>query len=486
MKYPELLIFLIPLGLLYFFLKNRSTTIGIHPKLIISTSASKERLLLLVAALLLLALARPQIELEHASKEPINPLFVAIDLSNSMQARDVKPNRLAKALSLAEKLIGSVHRKTALIIFTQNPLLIAPPTSDKEMLRRALHSIEPKNILTKGTNFQKLLDFVHSFEGKKDLVIFSDGGEFTDLRTYNDITIYAVALGSDKGALIPTDDGYLKQDGKLVVSRINPHFLRIAKEYSINELKRFDFRSPTEKTKEHSYLELFFIPVSIAFLLLLHIYTTTFEKLKKLIPLLLIVQLHASVIQEYKLQKGYDLYAHKAYEEALSYFDTSTLQGIYAKARVLEKLGKPNEAIKLYQSIKTTDRALKARLFFDIGRCYETMRKYDAAREAYIHSMQLRPSQKTLAKIEDLAFKHDEKKQLLPFTKQKVTKNRSKTKSKNNKTKKSASKLASSGGANKGSQKRRSKSPSSSKSLPLGSKVYELINKGYIDEKNPW
>ncbi len=489
MIYPEFLFFILPALLLALLIKKVDYTTTINPKLIISHSSHKEQLLPLVLALTILALARPVIKSETSHTVTSTPIFIAIDASNSMQARDIKPNRLEKAKELAHQLIDEAHTKVALLIFTQNPLLIAPPTNDKRLLHTALESFDPKAILTKGTNFEKLLDFVHQFEGTKNLIIISDGGEFETLKRYDDIKLYAVIVGTKSGALIPTQDGYLKtESGNLVVSRINPNFSAIAEQSFTNSIEgvldTIDLAT-NQKTTTH-YLELYFVPLLLAILLTLYIYTTIFDRFIKFIPLFLTaLPLHAGIIDEYYLQKGYELYTKGRYKEALQYLDPSTLQGAYARAKSLQKLGKFPKALQLYKTIKTEDAKLKAKIYADIATCYEAMRKYDAARKAYIKAAKLHPKKEYIHKIAALAFKHNPKKQPLPFSKQKVVAKKGKDSSESKKGG-SSMPLAATGGAQKGNKKQKGAGVAKSKVMPLSSKVYELINKGYIHEKNPW
>ena len=496
--YPWVLAFAVPVLLLVPLLKQKSRSLPFHPKMVVRQSHPRYHLLPLVLALVLVALARPVIERSETQSIDAQPLFIAIDFSASMRAADIEPSRLAKAKEIAADLVRKSPFKNALIIFTTNPLIIAPPTGDKEALFAALHSVNPDAILTKGTDFRKLLEFVGRFSGHKNLVIISDGGDFTDaaslrqIAKQKDITVYAVGVGSISGALVPTKDGYLKKDGRLVVSRLNPSFKELGSYYEDDYLDILDSIATTAlKQQKKSYEELYYLPLLAAFLLYLFIATTLFEKVRsfKLLALIAAVSLQAGILDEVRLQRGYEALQEGHYQEAakllrsLSYFEARFGLGV-----ALCKSGKVSEAAKIFRSLRSTDRVRKAKIYYNLGICYEKMRRFDAAREAFVHACQLAPSKKCAAKIAALAFKHDQKKQPLPFAKQKIVAKKGSGKDRGSKSGGSSNRSLALQSGNAGGGKRKKGGALSKKgeAMPLGSRVYELINKGYVDEKTPW
>ena len=491
--HPFWLIFLIPALLLTWFIKKRSTAIPLHPKIILQSSSKSHFLLPVVLALVFVALAKPVIVKSQSSDISLQPLFIAIDFSNSMQARDLKPNRLAVAKAKTKEIIKSAPLPIALIAFTTNPLLLSPPTTDKEALLQALNSLDQSAILTKGTDFTKLLEFVGRFGGKKRLLILSDGGEFKDVKKLRsiakakDIEIFTIPVATKEGALIPIDDGYLKHNGRLVVSRLNPNFIRLGKEISdIDELFEVDKKEKTERKQE---IQLYYIPLFLAFLLYLHIHTTLFARFLPFAALLIAVPMQAGFIDEYKLQKGYELLQQKRYKEAIGY-----LQGIeYLEAKfglgvAHCLLGKVDEGIRLFRSILSSDKETKAKIYYNLGICYEKKGEFQKALQNFLKSYTLCKSEKSFAHIKKLIFKKKQKKPLLPFAKQKVVPK--KGKSDDGKKQKSAGganiNLAIAAGSAKGGKKQKGASIKGSNAIPQSSRVYELINKGYMDEKNPW
>ena len=492
--HPFWLIFVIPALLLTWFIKKKSVAIPFYPKIILQNSSKSHILLPIVLALVFVALAKPVIVKPQSSDISLQPLFIAIDFSNSMRAEDLKPNRLAAAKAKAKEIIQASPMPIALIAFTTNPLLLSPPTTDKEALLQALDSLDQSAILTKGTDFTKLLEFVGRFDGTKRLLILSDGGEFEDVNKLRniakakDIKLYTLGIGTKEGALIPTDDGYLKQNGKLVVSRLNPLFAQLGTE--ISDMDELFASTQKESIKRKQEIQLYYIPLLLAFLLYVHIHTTLFARFLPLaVVTLMVIPAHAGLIDEYRLQKGYELIKTKRYKEAIKYLEgIEALEARFGLGVALCSLGKVDDAVRLFRSISSTDREVKAKVYYNLGICYEKKGKIQAALRNFLKSYVLRKSKKSFWHIKKLIFKKKQKKPLLPFAKQKVVPKKG--------CKEDGKKQKDAGGANinlaitagnaKGGKKQKGASTKGTSSIPQSSRLYELINKGYMDEKNPW
>jgi Ca-activated chloride channel family protein len=99
-------------------------------------------LLLLAVASLCVALARPHRRTLVPSDRAT--VVVVIDVSGSMHATDVKPSRLAAAQAAASQFLDEVPRqvRVALIAFSSEPQVGAPPTTDRDLVRRAIDSLD--------------------------------------------------------------------------------------------------------------------------------------------------------------------------------------------------------------------------------------------------------------------------------------------------------------------------------------------------------
>lgn len=191
-----------------------------------------------VLALLVVVLARPQF---GAKKETVTTrgveVVVALDISNSMLADDIYPNRLEKAKRLISRIINkSGENKVALIVFAGEAFVQLPITDDFISAKMFLESITPSLIARQGTDIGAAIDLAaKSFTANekigKAIIIITDGenheggAEEAALRaSERGINIYMLGIGTEKGGRIPVDgkDGFMRDsEGFVVVSKLN-------------------------------------------------------------------------------------------------------------------------------------------------------------------------------------------------------------------------------------------------------------------------
>jgi Ca-activated chloride channel family protein len=267
---------------------------------------------ILTLIFIVLSLARPQLgeTTEQIKMEGIEIIF-ALDISNSMMAEDLKPNRLSVAKNTITKLLDRISGyKVGLIGFAGSAALMSPLTTDYSAVKMFLESINPDSISTQGTNFSSVIQTaMESFKRggleQDDLtkvnrvMIFISDGEDNDgkaLAQVKDLVskgvrLFAIGAGTAQGAPIPIRDefgqlkGYKKdKSGQIVMSRVNTDFLRqLASEghggyynasFSGDEVKQLEADlNKLEKTEFESdfmrkYDERFQLPLFIAFVLL--------------------------------------------------------------------------------------------------------------------------------------------------------------------------------------------------------------------------
>jgi Ca-activated chloride channel family protein len=184
----------------------------------------------------LLALARPQWgRLEEPVFEQSREIILAIDLSRSMLAQDVRPSRLERAKllirSLLEKLGGE---RVGLVVFSGTAFLQSPLSSDYEILLEFLPTLGPDYLPEGGTNYRALIDtslsaFASTASADRYMIVLSDG-EATDddwkarlpeLKTKG-IRVIGLGVGTSSGSMIPdTTGGFVKDDrGAVVLSKL--------------------------------------------------------------------------------------------------------------------------------------------------------------------------------------------------------------------------------------------------------------------------
>ena len=250
---------LIPLALLVRDLRRRRITPAAHPKiqqaevrnwsLVIGHWSFQRRgsvrtrwFLYLALAAATAALARPQWgRLDEPVFDQAREIIIALDLSRSMLADDVKPNRLERArlliTSLLERLKGE---RVGLVVFSGTAFLQSPLSSDYEILREFLPVLDPGYLPEGGTNYDALIEttvtaFGSSGSADRFLIVLSDGEaqsdswqkHVADLKTKG-IRVLGLGIGTGTGAMIPDGDGAFIKDerGAVVLSRLNGTTLR--------------------------------------------------------------------------------------------------------------------------------------------------------------------------------------------------------------------------------------------------------------------
>jgi Ca-activated chloride channel family protein len=209
-----------------------------------STPAASPRRLLVCLGLILVgvAAARPQWgRIEEPVFDQSREILIAVDLSRSMLAPDVKPTRLDRAKlliqSLLERLAGE---RVGLLVFSGTAFLQSPLSSDYEILREFLPELQPNFLPAGGTNYEALLTAAleaFSRDGGADryLIILSDGEAadeawrpLADQLKSRGIRVLALGIGTRDGAMIPEGDGSLVKDerGAVVLSRLEPATLQ--------------------------------------------------------------------------------------------------------------------------------------------------------------------------------------------------------------------------------------------------------------------
>jgi len=194
--------------------------------------------------MLIVALANPQYGLkqETMTREGVD-LMIAVDISRSMLAEDVKPNRLEQAREVVSRLIDQLGGdRVGLIIFAGNAYLQVPITSDYVTIKTFLSTINPEMAATQGTAIGEAIDiaemaFASGESQSRAVLIISDGEDHegkavtSAIKAHeNGTTIYTLGIGGTKGVPIPIrvnnrDDYKRDRTGKIVVSKLNEAML---------------------------------------------------------------------------------------------------------------------------------------------------------------------------------------------------------------------------------------------------------------------
>ncbi len=200
----------------------------------------RNSLLLLAIFFMLIALARPVFD--HGDKVvQLKGLsaVVALDISGSMRAKDIYPNRLEfakkKMLSLFEEMPSD---ELSVVAFAHSAFMLAPFSSDKETLSQMVGGVTDEYINMSSTNFSHLGEYVAKILEKKEpkiLIVFSDGGEKKDLEKFtqiiknNNIYLYVVLVGTQTGSPVIDEEGKtVSKNGAIVITQRNDALGQIA------------------------------------------------------------------------------------------------------------------------------------------------------------------------------------------------------------------------------------------------------------------
>ena len=207
--------------------------------------ASKSRpivkfaLLMGALSLLIIAAARPQYgQQEKTVKRQGIEVMVALDISNSMLAEDVAPNRLDRAKQMLSKMIDNmVDDKVGLVVFAGEAFTQLPITCDYVSAKMFLNTISPKLIPTQGTAIGAALQTaIRSFGSQESdagraIILITDGENHEDdaiaaakQAQELGIQVFVIGIGKPEGSPIPvlgTNDYIKDRSGQVVVSRLN-------------------------------------------------------------------------------------------------------------------------------------------------------------------------------------------------------------------------------------------------------------------------
>ena len=474
------------------------------------------KLLYLSLIFMFLAISRPALNNTFENQKLDSQEFiVALDASYSMQADDLKPSRYIMAKKAIKKLF-LLHPKDkfTLFVFTSNTLLISPPTTDTQISLTALDALNPLYILTKSTDILELFKTVSKLPIKdKKLIIFSDGGDkhdisnILDISQKNNITPYIVATATKKGATLKKGNTYLKKrNNGLVISKINPILKELSantngKYYTLSSLdvinKLSDDLKNNSKTKEQmkikSYKELFIIPLSISILLFFLSITKFSETIFLLFILFFIPQkVDAKILDFYHIKLAKELYKNKHYDEAAKEYlkVKPSVSSYYNIATAYYKAKKYKSALYYYAQIKSKNSDIKQKIFYNMANSSLKLKKYTQAKELYIKSLAIKEDKDALYNLHLL--QRLKIKTTTQNTQHPQKKGISKQQTKDKKNQNSTSNQSSSQSTNGGGGKKKKNNSSISKTTTqknryqMSYKAYEKINKGYIDEKEPW
>ncbi|MDD2436145.1 MAG: VWA domain-containing protein [Massilibacteroides sp.] len=195
-------------------------------------------LLFCAIGMTIFVIAGPQFgsKLETVKRQGVE-IMICLDVSNSMLAEDVTPNRLSKAKQMLSRLTdGFTNDKVGLIVFAGDAFTQLPITSDYVSAKMFLSSITPEMVSTQGTAIGSAINlaarsFTPNESSDKTIILITDGENHEDdaigaakSAAEKNIRVNIVGMGLPKGSPIPVGGGnnYMKdREGNVVISKLN-------------------------------------------------------------------------------------------------------------------------------------------------------------------------------------------------------------------------------------------------------------------------
>jgi Ca-activated chloride channel family protein len=206
--------------------------------LLVFKNVEKKQYLILMLALIVLAFIKPTIDFDNTQKQKSVKFIIALDISKSMMASDIKPNRFEFAKQKINTIIDNLEdEEVALVAFSNQTYLMSPFTKNYEHLKTFIKNLQLSNINQNGTEYKKLLESSDKLFGKFDkkaLLVFTDGGEsslFKEEIQYakeHQQTIFAYLIGTKVGSAIKINGELVRDNNKnIVLSKVNETIIEL-------------------------------------------------------------------------------------------------------------------------------------------------------------------------------------------------------------------------------------------------------------------
>lgn len=416
------------------------------------TLQARNALFFLMAFFMIIALAQPvlkdgKVEIKAKSAD----IMIALDISDSMLATDVYPNRLESAKEKVLTLLDEApNERIGIVAFAKNSYLVSPLSFDTASVAFLLRQLDTSSITEQGTDFLSMLEVVSKTQNtkeKKIILILSDGGDKDDfkeeieLAKKHGITVFVLGVATKHGAPIKLQDGtFIKHNGEIIISKLNEKIAELAiktggvyieNTTSSNDIKTM-LKEIMSKSEEKELLSqeieknrpLFYYPLGMALLILL-IATSSFHKKSRAgVPSIFIFfsllfsnqHAEAGVLDFIALKKAKEAYENGEFKESAKLYESyanesKNGEGYYNAANGYYKQKKYKEAIESYKKATFEDEDKRAKNFSNLGNAYAKDGDLPKAVESYEESLKIKEDKETrenLKEVEKLLKKQEQ------------------------------------------------------------------------------
>ena len=404
-------------------------------------------LLAITSGVFALANLRSPKSMEQVSRNGID-VMIALDVSKSMLAQDIKPNRLERAKQAISKLIDKLNNdRIGIVVFAGRAYLQMPLTGDHGAAKMYLSSASTDIVPTQGTVISDALKMCYaSFNSKekkyKAVVLISDGEDhdegalkIAEQMADEGIAINTVGIGSPQGSTIIDElTNQPKQDasGNTVITKLNEdELMKIAEKgkgsYQLftnadelvskleTQLGSMDQRTVTEDSLvNYKYFFPYFLMLSFV-LLVIELFISERKSIgnwqsaigrssKKLVAILFIayclIPFTAKAQNEKVLiKKGNEAYEKKEYDNAITLYQQATEKNPanstaqYNLGNALYKNKKIDEAVQAYDEalVNASSKTDKSKSFYNKGVVLQNNKKLPECIDAYKNALKLNP-----------------------------------------------------------------------------------------------
>ncbi len=350
-------------------------------------------------------------------------IALVVDISPSMSAADISPDRLQRGLWELDRLVQRRgNDRFALITFSANAYITLPLTYDKNAIRHFLSSLDTELPKRKGSNLGRALELAHkvlanSQANSRAIILLTDGEAHTNNNLglayqlgEQDIPLLIGGVGTTNGAPVKNSQGrFIYQDGKPVISKLHPLELNALAQASngiYTELSHHNSTLSSIETRLNDMPALnryqtdsrytqplfpWFLLISLLLLSFLTLKRAPLFALLIIIPSLLPSQNSladdTSSRAFYALQQGNYPLAEKLYAQAKSRYTSSLGRGAiaYRQQHWQDAIDFFNNALRVAEN--DHDRAIAA---YNLGNSYAQTNQLDLARQAFEKALRFR------------------------------------------------------------------------------------------------